>query len=443
MVRALFSLLASIVFAGSYTAGFGLTAGVAARRCSGAPRVLFLACLWVGWELARGRLLGGDPWLLLGYALMPAPRLIQIADLGGVYALSFVVAAVNAALAEAALAVPNKSPSVPLFQRGREEKRGGAVSALGTAGGLLALTIAYGTYRLGEPLSGGPALRVAVVQANNDPGRQWRAEFQGEELARYLELSRRAVAEERPDLLVWPESAVTFFPAREQQFTALIAAFQRELGVDLLVGGPHYEGAGDADPQAVRYFNSAFYLKAPGEIAGRYDKSHLLPFAEYFPLRTIELLRRRFERVRSFTPGAEGAVLDTRFGRIAAVICFEGIFPELVRRQMAAGARLLVNLSNDAWLGAGAGPEQHLAMVALRAVEHRTWIVRATTTGVSAIVDPFGRVRARASIGQEATLHDVVRLGPRSTLYQRSGDAFAWLCTLAAAVALALLRRPR
>lgn len=420
----LFALLASIIFAGSYTAGFAACAAWICGRCAGAPRALLLAALWVAWELARGRLLTGDPWLLLGYALMPAPRLIQLADAGGVYALSFVVALSNAALAELVL----------WRLAGPSRRRAAPAGALAVAVGVVLFAVAYGTYRLSAPATVGPPLRVALIQGNSDPGRLWRAELQGAELRRYLELSRAALEEEPTDLLVWPENSVTFFLAHQPEFAAQVAALPRETGVDLLLGGPHHaNGAAETD---VRYFNSAFYIPASGEIGARYDKRHLLPFAEYFPLRTIELLRRNFERVRSFTPGSEALLLQTRFGRLAAAICFEGIFPELVRRQMAEGARLLVNLSNDAWLGSGAGPEQHLSMVALRAVEHRTWVVRATTTGVSAIVDPHGVVRARAPSGEAAVLSGVVHLGPQVTPYQRIGDAFAWLCVVISAAGI-------
>ena len=160
-------------------------------------------------------------------------------------------------------------------------------------------------------------------------------------------------------------------------------------------------------------------------------------------MRTIEFLRRKFERVRFFTHGEPGATLATRFGDAATVICFEGIFPEIVRAQTRRGAGLLINLSNDAWLGPGAGPEQHLAMVALRAVENRLWVIRATTTGVSAFVDPTGRVIARTPPDVPAFLNGEVVWMHVDTVYKRWGDAFAFGCVAMSVLAVLILSRRR
>jgi apolipoprotein N-acyltransferase len=418
----LFSLAASIVFAGSYAAGFAWCASWAAARVTGAQRIVAFTTLWVSWELARARLLSGDPWLLSGYMLVGNDHLTQIADLGGVYALSFLVALVNASLAEL-LAARLSWPRI---------LRLAAPSAMA-----LLAAYAYGIQRLGAALPSAPIVPLTIVQGNNDQGWQWQEAHHGRGVDRYVELSAGA-PNDGPRLLIWPESAVTFFFAREELHRRPIERLLAQSGVDLIVGAPHYE---DGDPARPQYFNSAFHVTADGAIRGRYDKAHLLPFAEYFPLRTIEILRRRFERVRYFTPGDGTGAFDTRFGRVATVICFEGIFPELVREQMRRGAELLVNLSNDAWLGSGPGPEQHLAMVTLRAIENRTWVVRSTTTGVSAVIDPWGRVRLRSPLFAAAVLQaEVVPLAV-PTLYKRVGDAFAVACLALAAVHLVTLRR--
>lgn len=415
----LFALGASVVFAGSYTAGFAATARLVGARTRGAPRVVLLAAVWVAWELARARLLTGDPWLLLGYALVPWTTMIQVADLGGVYALSFLVALVNVALVE--------------VLRARARGPAAAVRALAPAALAVLGAWAYGLTALATPAPASRAATITVVQGNNDLGTQWREEFYGEGLNEYLRMSYEAAARSEPDLLVWPESAVTFFLAHEERYRQGIARVLDAVDADLLLGAPHHDGT-DGAP---RYFNSAFYVTSDGRIRDRYDKTHLLPFAEYFPLRTIEFLRRRFERVRYFTPGTAPRPLETALGKVATVICFEGIFPEIVRRQMVAGAVLLVNLSNDAWLGRGAGPEQHLAMVVLRAVEHRVWVVRATTSGVSAFVDPHGRITGRTATFVPAVLEQEVRPASVPTFYKRRGDVFAYAC-LAVAIAAAL-----
>jgi apolipoprotein N-acyltransferase len=357
--------------------------------------------------------------LLLGYALVPDVTLIQVADLGGVYLLSFVLAFVNASVAEAMRCARREPRRLP--------------GTLAPAGVLLVLVYAYGMSRIAAPLPQTPAVRIAVVQGNNDLGMQWRPEFYGRGLEQYLRLSMQAAQRTHPRLIVWPESAVTFFLAHEPHYQALIARTLTAIGADLIVGAPHYE---DADPARPAFFNSVFYMTADGQLRGRYDKARLLPFAEYFPLRTIEFLRRDFERVRYFTAGDGTTLLHTRIGTAAVVVCFEAIFPELVRRQMARGADVLLNVSNDVWLGRNAGPAQHLTMASLRAVENRTWLIRATTTGVSAIIDPLGRVRERSSTFAAAVLDGYIVPMQVDTVYKRYGDVFAYASVAAAIVAL-------
>jgi apolipoprotein N-acyltransferase len=413
-----FAMVGAIVFVGTYGAGFALCASWLGRRTSPAVRTLLLSTLWVAWEVARGTLLTGDPWLLIGYAASSFPVLVQVADLGGVFLVSFVIALTNAAAAECLTA-------------GRRFDKATFVAVV-PALVALAGTLAYGAWRLAVPLPASPALTVSVIQGNNDPGRQWRAAHYGEGLDEYLRLSAEAAGDD-PIVLVWPESAVTFFLAHEPHYRAQIRRLLQDTEADLLVGGPHHE---DVDPARPAYFNSAFYMTPDGRITGRYDKVHLLPFGEYFPLRTIEFLRRRFERVRYFTPGDETTLLDTRLGKVAVAICFEAIFPDLVRRRMAAGAQILVNLSNDAWLGDNAGPRQHAAMIAMRAVENRTWVIRATTTGISAVIDPFGRTLKQTPLAVPARLTASVVPLQIPTVYKSYGDVFANACVLLSAFAL-------
>jgi apolipoprotein N-acyltransferase len=250
-------------------------------------------------------------------------------------------------------------------------------------------------------------------------------------------MSRTAAKTFVPDLLVWPESALTFFLGHEPHYLAAIGNLLRPIGADLVVGAPHQEDRG------ARYYNSAFYVTADGRLTGRYDKNHLLPFAEYFPLRFIGLLRRNFERVRYFTPGDGRTLLQTRAGPAAVVICFEAIFPEIVREQTRAGATMLLNLSNDVWLGHGVGQAQHLAMVALRAVENRLWVVRATTTGMSAIIDPVGRVRTQSALDKQAVLNGTIAPLHVGTFYKRFGDVFAYACVAAACALMVAVTRRR
>lgn len=412
----LFGVVGSMVLWGSYYAAFAALTAWLIPRTRGLMRAGTIAAAWIVCELARAKLLTGEPWMLLGYALVPHLRLIQIADLGGVYALSALVLFVNVSVDAVLL----------------DGRSAAGTAAVATA--LLVAALAYGTIRLSTDFHTAPPVRVAVVQGNNDLGAQWNAEHYGRGLDTYLRLSREAVRKTRAAVLLWPESAVTFFLPEEADLRIAVERLVAETDTEVVLGGPHLDGA---DPAAPRFFNSAFAL-APGlGITGRYDKTHLLPFAEYFPLRFSEFLRRRFERVRVFTAGNDPRLLPTRLGPTAVAICFEAIFPELVRTRMAAGAAVLLNLSNDGWLGAGAA--QHAAMVTLRGVENRTWVVRATATGISGVIDPHGRWTVRSGTGTAAILAaDVVPLHA-DAVYKRYGDVFAHACVVAVCVAAAVV----
>lgn len=410
----LFCIVGCAILWGSYYAAFATAYAYIAPRSGGIARPLLVACVWVACELGRSTLLTGEPWMLLGYALSPYPLLIQTADLGGVYILSFLVAFTNACLAEAT-------------RRGRHAP----LRPVAAAAAVLVATLLYGSYRLGQALPEAPRKNVLIVQGNNDMGLQWRAAADDDTLRQYADLTSAAIDEVKPDLVVWPESAVTFFLAHEPEQQARIARMLRATQADLILGAPHYE---DTDPASPQFFNSAFHLSPDGRLKARYDKAHLLPFAEYFPLQMVDFLRRRFERVRFFTSGDGETLLQTSVGKVAVAICFEAIFPDSVRRQVARGAEVFVNLSNDAWLGDWAGPRQHVAMVVLRAVENRIWVVRATTTGVSAFIDPYGRVRSMTPMARAATLNAEIVPMSIDTTYKRWGDLFAYGC-LATAIA--------
>ena len=411
----LFALGVAVVFMGQYFAVFGLACARVESQWGGWSRPWLIAALYVSCELARAKLLTGHPWLLLGYALVPHVACIQIAELGGVYLLSFALALTSAFVAESIAS--DGSPTTrarPLL-----------------AAVLVAASVwTYGRVRLSLLLPSEPSVPVMVVQGDIDLGSAWQGQFYYRGLEEYLQLTANGAPGTHPRLVVWPEAAVTFFLEKEDMYRSAIARVLKSRDADLILGGPHAVESGETP----RFFNSAFYLTPDGRIESRYDKVHLLPFAEYFPLRTIQFLRRRFEHVRYFTAAEEPALLHTRFGDVATLICFEAIFPEVVRQQTAAGASLMVNLSNDGWFGPTAGPDQHLMMVALRAVESRLWIVRATTTGVSAIIDPYGRITTRTSPFEPATMDGRVVPMQVTTPYERFGDVFAVFCV---AVALA------
>lgn len=397
-------------------------------RHGGTVSPLLVAAAWVAAELARGRLFTGtpifigNPWGLLGYSQVGVTPLIQIASVTGVYGVSFVVAAVNATLAESWLALTS-STTMP---------------ARRILVGLLpaAFALAYGFVTLrgaGNVDGGAPGTVVAVVQGNVDVGSTWHSEFYGRNLETYLRLTQTAIERAHPRIIFWPEGVMTFFVEEEPSYRLAIGQILEAGGAELVAGGPH---ATPGPPPS--YLNSIFLISTQGAIRARYDKQYLVPFAEYFPLRSFELLRRTFERVRVFSPGGPAVLLPTVGGRAGIVTCNEAMLPEVVGARVAAGAAYLVNPSNDSWTSHPQYSRQQFDIVTLRAVEQRRYLVRASTAGPSAIIDPWGRTQVATSSLSQGVIVGTIRPETRPSVYGRLGDLFAFACL--GFVTLALLR---
>lgn len=393
-------------------------------------RPLVVAAAWTATELWRAHALGGNPWVLVGYSQAPVRLVAQVADLAGPYGIGFVVLTINAALAEVVLAMRRRVP------------RGEAVAGAGVAAVVVAAALAYGAWTPFCPRRDEAAtVPVAAVQGNLDLGAQWKDEFYGMNLEAYLRLTVAALRQRPARLVVWPEAAVTFFLAREPLHRAAIASVLTPFGAELVTGGPHVVEDGHDT------FRNAAYLLAPdGEIRGRYDKERLLPFAEYFPFASLDLVKRSFGRVRSFEPGPPAASpLATVAGRAGVLICNEAMFPELARSRVRDGAELLLVLTNDTWVGDPKFAGIAFDMAVLRAIETRRWLIRASTAGPSAIVDPMGVARASIPYGTQATLAGEVAPRHGLTPYARWGDVFAFACAVVTfgGVSASLRRRAR
>ncbi|HEV8438787.1 MAG TPA: apolipoprotein N-acyltransferase [Methylomirabilota bacterium] len=381
--------------------------------------------LWVAGEWIRGHLMGGFPWGLMGYSQHGALPVIQIAELGGVYAVSFLVVAVNAGVAGV------------VGLGGRRALPG----ALGAAV-LLALSLGFGASALRAADGAGGdqrgALDVAVIQPSVEQTIKWDPARHAETIAIHERLTREA-ARDRPALIVWPETAAAIFLRGDPELLARLTALSAELATPLLVGSVDRQ-----EGPVGKYLNSAFLLTGQG-IRAKYDKIHLVPFGEYVPLGwLIGFVRSWAEFISDFAAGKAETVFHLPGTSFGTVICYEVIFPELFRGFVAGGAGFMVNITNDAWFGETSGPWQHLGMLPLRAVEHRVWIARAANTGISGFVEPSGRVTRMLPLFERGVAHHRMALRGRATLYTRAGDWLAYGClALGAAVfGLAVLRRP-
>jgi apolipoprotein N-acyltransferase len=383
-----------------------------ARLASAPLRVLALAATWTALEFARANLLTGAPWDLLAHALYAHPLWIQSADVGGTFLISFLLAATGAAAGEVLAGAP---------------RRGAAAL---TAGALLVAAAGYGALRLAGEDDGGPYVRVALVQGNVPNA--WRVDpAHADQAFQAFATATAAVVSARPDLVVWPENAVSFLLAPNQRFATALLALLGAGGPPLLLGGPRFAPAGTGH---VQFFNAAHLLAASGASLGVYDKRRLVPFAEYAPVPRVPGLGWRFDAPGDYTPGGEPTIFPqpAPFG---VLICFEAIYPDLARDLVGHGARFLLNISNDAWFGTTAGLEQHFAIAVFRAVETRRALARATNTGITAVVEPSGRIGARFPTHVREAWVIPVPLRVGTTLYGRLGDAFGWLVLAGAALA--------
>jgi apolipoprotein N-acyltransferase len=377
--------------------------------------------LWVVAEWGRGWVLDGFPWGLLGYSQYRALPVIQVAELAGVYGVSFLVVAGNAALA-GLLVLPAQAA------------RRGLIAAALLVGG----SVAFGLWRLGGDAEPPGAVSLALVQPSIDQALKWDPAHQTQTTDTYLGLTGEAIAA-GVDLVVWPETAS---PSVFRQDRALQERLGRLAGAARI---PVLVGSIDVRDPGPRLSNSVFLFTDQG-IVGRYDKMHLVPFGEYVPLSgVIGFVRSWAEFIAELEPGPGPVVFQGPPAPFGVVICYEGIFPELVREFVRGGARFLVNMTNDAWFGRTSGPLQHLAMYPLRAVEHRIAIARAANTGVSAFIAPTGRIERSAGLYTRQVLVDRLPLRGRHTLYTRLGNWFVGTCAVLGATlgAWALTRRFR
>jgi len=402
------------------------------RQRSSIPRILLGPSLWVALEYLRTYFpLGGFPWALLGASQYKFLQAIQVAELGGVYLVSWLLALVNFGVAALFEKIP---PARKAWQE------------FGLALACFIAAIIFGQARIQKvdaAFAPKTEIRVGIVQGNIDQSIKWSPQFFWATLVRHIELSKDLLQQPR-DLLVWPEAAVTTFFNQAWDNRDSVSKSLAAFNAYFLFGSiAKQEGNG-----RMRYYNSAFMLSPQGEeLIGRYDKMHLVPFGEYVPAQKLLFWVDAIAKgnTGNTNPGQKIEVFDTGSYKIGCVICYEVIFPNLVRKFVKAGAQVMSTITNDAWFGPTSAPYQHFANMVFRAVENRVYFIRAANTGISGICDPCGRIISQSKIYEIAELEGMVRPGSIRTLYTRLGDWFALLClglTLAA-LAFILVKKPK
>lgn len=450
------------LYLGLYHALFGALV-VAVRRGLGRVQALLLSpFIWVAVELARSRITG-FPWDLLGTAQVDNLLLTRLAPVTGVYGISFAIAAVNAFW----------------LAKIRLRRRGPARALLASGCAVLIVLYTIGLRRVTTPVKEGTQATATLLQENLEVGEA--SQYAGpplseqQELQQFFELSLSPpmsycagipelsstkcihVMSSIPagsftnsaatNLIVWPE-APNYFIESAAAVRNTVSTLARQATAPVIIGDVRYK-ADLATPGGYdsAHYNSASFFRADGTFAGRYDKMHLVPFGEYVPYKKLFFFAGNLlGDAGDFSAGTQRSVFATDGHRVGTFICYESVFPDEVRRFVGLGAEVLVNISDDGWYGDTSAAWEHLNMVRMRAIENHRWVLRATNTGVTAAIDPYGRVVRSAPRHQRTALRVGFDYERDTTFYAAHGDWFAYLCSLVTAAALGLSftrQRPR
>jgi len=415
------------------------------KRATGSTRLALAAApiLWAALELAAARITS-VPWDQLGYSQVDNAVVNQLAPWTGVYGISFLLVAVNALIAGGIL-----------LDRSSGRRLWGISGAI--------LFMAAGAGVLVTPPRPAATATAVLIQPNLDvsgvglwtgPGEWDRhiAEFTrlaGEQCKTYIAGIPQTGAPmgeivcpphpTHPDLVAWPESPAPF-TEDETRFQQALVAVAHQTQAPLVVGNIGADFS--VEEQIWHQYNSALVVGADGARIGRYDKIHLVPFGEYIPFQRLLFFAHKLTgRVSTFTRGDERKVFRLNGHRYGVFICYESVFADEVREFAQLGAEVLVNISDDGWYGDTSAPWQHLNMARMRAIENRRWILRDTNTGVTAVIDPYGRVRQSIPRHQADALPAQYGFRDDVTFYTAHGDVFGWLCVLLAVLAMVIALR--
>ena len=348
----------------------------------------------------------------------------QLASVLGVYGLSALVAFVNAALAYALLT-------------GARERR----MALAAAAAVLVGIGGWGTWRIadGALTRDGTPFRVGLIQGNIAQEDKWNPREARRIFTTHIAMTRDVVRR-GATLVIWPESSTPFVFEEDEAGERGVRDLAREVRVPILLGSEEV----DRSEGRTRLYNAAFLVTPEGVTAAVYRKIHLVPFGEYIPFKTwLSFVSPLVQRFTDFSPGTSAVVLPVGPHTMSTAICYEVVYPPLIREAVLAGSQLLTTITNDAWYGSSSAPYQHFALASMRAIEQGRYLARAANTGISGVVDPYGRVVQQSAIFEQAGLVEEVRFLTSRTIYARIGDAIAYVAIGVTVMALFVVRRVR
>ncbi len=443
-------LLLFALYLGLYTAVFGLLVAVLGRKYSRNQVLCAVPFLWVAVELARARITG-FPWDLLGYTQIDNLVMTRLAPWTGVMGLSFVVAAGNALWLLRPERARRGDGSGELPERGL--RAGVRLSGVAIAAVLAVAATLEAMGGAGRVAESAPEV-ATLLQENLGVGSEASGESESKQqmLASFSRLSLQPVYRitnkeyrlygARPGqpsrIIIWPE-APTDFVDTDRELRASIGKLAIAAGAAVIVNDVTVAGYGNGQP---RLYNSASFFRPDGSYAGRYDKMHLVPFGEYVPYKPLFFFAGSLLDGLLFVPGVHRSVFMDGGTVYGVFICYESIFGDELRHLPLDGAQVLVNISDDGWYGDTSAPWEHLDMVRMRAIEDHRWVLRATNTGVTAVIDPRGRVVRTVPRHIRTSVQVPFGFCSDITFYCRHGDWFAWICALITAMMALSGERP-
>lgn len=364
-------------------------------------KYLLIPGIWVLLEYAKSYLFTGFPWLLSGYSLWKIPQFLQIASFTGIYGLSYLVVFINTLIA---ISINTKK-----------------VKPVISAIIVTAMVFIYGTITI-KRCNTEENFKISIMQGNISQYKKFNDAFKQEILDAYSKLHRDALMY-TPEFIVWPETSLPDALTSDMEVNLYMQALVKDAGVSELVGS--------VEKTRGKYYNSAYMITSEGHISEPYRKIHLTPFGEYFPLRRLlSLFTGVVDELGDFDAGHKYVLLEVRDYRIATGICFESIFPDIIRKFFKKGANIFVNITNDGWFLNTAGAYQHFIHSVIRAVENRTYVIRSANTGISAIIHPTGKVIKKTELLETSVLNGTVGKSDKKTFYTKYGDVFVGICFL-------------
>ncbi|MGB9715475.1 MAG: apolipoprotein N-acyltransferase [Thermodesulfovibrionales bacterium] len=390
-------------------------------------QIPFLApFLWVSLEFLRSYLFTGFPWSSIGYSQYKFLYIIQISDITGIYGVSFLIVAFNNAITEVII-LRRRLKDMPLLPISK------SLVSLVILFLLIIASLIYGHMRLIEERDGLP-LRASIIQGNIEQDKKWEPSYQQNVFETYKDLSLQA-SYSSPSIIVWPETALPFYFGNDMEYTRQLIDFQKQINIPLLFGSILIK---EKDKDKYYLSNSALLVDRGGVVTYTYDKIHLVPFGEYVPLSNILFFVEKLViGIGDYIHGTQYLKAKITQGEFATLICYEIIFPGLVRKFYIKGGDFIVNITNDAWFGRTSGPYQHFSMAVFRSVENRKPLIRAANTGISGFIDSNGRIISKTSLFKKTFLTIDLKTDRTNTFYTKYGDLFSYICIVFSIIFLA------